>query len=588
MLKDLLQSKESRNQEKVEKHLEAGILQLKQKMYNGAMVEFGKAMDLDFENVYPRLLKELESAAAGGEMEAALAVGLNMLKYKKDNHELANKLGNFARKNNDIKQAKALYQTALKINKKYTLAFYNLAAVEAKTEFYDDQAVSAVSQFKDIKGYILPGYYNASDPVESLTEQAKSSKLDQAKKKIRAIMAQRNKAQEDGNTTLVQSFEIKIEKLKKGATKITIDDICNEFNKLIAEEKEGYQHSYNLAIYALSNGKPEIGIEAINNFDEKEVPTRGLLLAIATDLKGERQEAIDKIVHYLGENELNRYYNVNLGLIYRKSKNSFLATKYLLKTAELLRHSDGLYNMHELLKEADQQYVNGNLKKALKFYRIASSEVLEPLLYIKMGSIYQEQSMIPEAIEAYQGALRIDPGSKKALADLQSIHDKFVLDGDKLMEEKKYNPAVEQYEKALDLFRLPETLKKAAKAYRQLNSIKKSNELLEECERQINAEKDKEQEKLRTALVIKAKMMIKNQKYQAAIEILEAAFKMKLDKNVYAQLATLVKRFKGQDSLAGLEKRWNDMLIAEERKEAERKEKELKLLEEEKALEQEK
>ncbi len=587
MLKELLQSKESRIQDKVEGHLTAGIQQLKQKMFNGAMVEFGKAMELDFEGVYPKLLQELESAAAGGELDAALAVGLNMLKHKKDDYELANKLGNFARKNGDQKQAKALYQSALKINKKFIRAFYNLAAVEAKTEYYDDQAINAVSRFKEVSGYVLPGYYNDVDPVESLIEQAKSSKVNRVKDKIREITARKNQAEQDGNSSMVRSLDLEIEKLKKAASQITADDVCNEFRSLISTGGGGHQHSYNLAIYALNNGKPEIAIEAVKSLDDKEVPTKGLLLAIASDQKGERQEAIDRIVRYLGENELNRYYNVNLGLIYKKSRNSFLSAKYLLKTAELLHQSNGLYNMHALLREADKHYEEGNLKKALKFYRIASSEILDPGLLIKMGNIYLDQSKTAEAIEAFRGALSIDPKSEKARSHLMAIHDQFVLEGDKLMEEKKYNPAVEKYEKALTLFRFPETLKKAAKAYRQLNSIKRSNELLEECENLVNAEKKKEQEKLRTALMIKSKMMIKEQKYQAAMEFLEAAFEMKLDKNVYAQLATLYKRFKGKDSLAGLEKRWNDMMIAEERKVAEQKEKELKLFEEEKAREKE-
>ncbi|MBU3916783.1 hypothetical protein KKA14_14730, partial [bacterium] len=99
MLKSIRQKKENRIQEKMETHLNAGIEQLRKKMYNAALVEFGKAMKLDLESVYPILLKELESAAANGEMDAALAVGLNLLKYKKDDFELANKLGNYARKN---------------------------------------------------------------------------------------------------------------------------------------------------------------------------------------------------------------------------------------------------------------------------------------------------------------------------------------------------------------------------------------------------------------------------------------------------------------------------------------------------------
>ena len=49
---------------------------------------------------------------------------------------------------------------------------------------------------------------------------------------------------------------------------------------------------------------------------------------------------------------------------------------------------------------------------------------------------------------------------------------------------------------------------------------------------------------------------------------------MKVDKKVYQQLALLYKRFKGKDSLAGLEKRWSDMVIQQERMEAIAKEKE--------------
>ncbi len=574
MLKDILQSKESKIQEKIEAHLKKGVEQLKQKMYNGAMVEFGKAMELDFESVYPKLLKELENAASGGELEAALAVGLNMLKHKKDDFKLANKLGNYARRNKDFKQAKALYQTALKIKKNYSLAFYNLAAAEIKAELYDDMAVNAVNQFKTVQGYILPGYVNDENPVELLSENAKKTKLKLVNEKIRKLTHKRNQENESGNTSQVRLLDQEMAKLKKATEQVSPQDICMEFKRLSKSDASNRKiHCFNLSVFALENSKSEIAEEALGQLNDKEFPTKGLLQAIALDQKGKREEAIDQLVQFLGENELNRYYNVNLGLIYRKSKNNFLASKYLIKTAELLKKSNGLYNMHELIKEADQNYEQGNMKKALEFYRIVSSEILEPNIWLKMGLIHKEQEQLEEAIKAFKEVLRLDPDSAEGKSQLQEMHDSFISNGDALMEKKKINPAVEQYEKALSVFRLPETLKKASSGYRQLNSIKRSNQLLEECESMLNAEKEKEQEKLRTALIIKAKMMLKQQKYQVAIEFLETAFAMKLDKNIYAQLTMLYKKFKGQDSLSGLEKRWNDMIIAKERAETEAREK---------------
>ncbi len=588
MLKDLLASKEAKMQEKIEAHLATGIQQLKQKMFNGAMVEFGKAMDLDFEAVYPKLLVELESAAAGGELEAALAVGLNMLKYKKDDFELANKLGNFARKNGDVKQATSLYKTALKINKKFTIAFYNLAAAEAKTELYDDMAANAVSQFKNQIDYILPEYHNNTDPVEELSDKVSASKHVRVKQEIQKITEQRNQAYDEGNLNEVRVLEQKIKALEQTSDKVTPTDICNEFKGLISKDPDNSTyHAFNMAIYALRNKLPDFVFEADQHYDEKAVPTKGLLKALALEQKGKQQEAIDAIVNELGSNELNRYLNVNLGILYKRAKNSFLSTKYLIKTADLLNQSDGLYNMYELLNSADKAYEQGQIKKALKFYKIASSEVLDPAIWNKIGSIFIEKEQIDNAIESFKKALEISPDNQSALNELQSLHDNFVTEGDKLMEEKKYSPAVEKYEKALSLFRVPETLKKAATAYRQLNAIKQSNQLLEECEQLEIKQKGEEQEKLRTALIIKSKLMMKEKKYQQAIEFLDTAFALKLDKNVYAQLAALIKRFKGKDSLAGLEKRWNDMVIAKEREEAAAREKERLRQEETAATEEE-
>lgn len=575
MLKSIRQKKENRIQEKMETHLNAGIEQLRKKMYNAALVEFGKAMKLDLESVYPILLKELESAAANGEMDAALAVGLNLLKYKKDDFELANKLGNYARKNKGYNQAKALYKTALKINKNFKLAFYNLAATDTKVELYDESVIDAISRFKDIKGYILPGYTNNANPIEQLTENAIKRKRLVVKERIQDLTSRRDKEMETGNSRQAHYYESEIEKLKKTAEKVTADDICPEFKRLISADPENSEsHCFNLSVYALENNKPNIAEEALRELDDKKIPTKGLLQAIVLDQKGQRDEAIDTLMAYLGKNEFNRYYNANLGLIYRKSKNQFLAVKYLIKTAELLNKSDGIYDMRELLKEADQSFKQGDLKKALKFYRIVISEIKDPNIWLKMGMIHKEGKLNDEAVVSFKEALQIDPNLEEGLNQLQQIHDYYVSNGDSLILEKKYHPAVEQFEKALGVIRTLETLEKTAQGYRLLSNIKMSNQLLEECENIVNSEKVRGEERLRQALTIKAKMLMKKQQYQKAIEVLESVFDLKIDKNIYAQLTTLYKKFKGKDSLLGLEKRWNDMLIKKEREEIEAKQKE--------------
>jgi len=223
--------------------------------------------------------------------------------------------------------------------------------------------------------------------------------------------------------------------------------------------------------------------------------------------------------------------------------------------------------MRQLMQEADMSFEQDNFKKALNFYLIAVTEKPDSEIWNKIGIIYRNLKQIDDAINTFRDVLKKDPGSETANQQLKQIHDYYIDTGDELFSANKYKPAVEYFDKAISIMRLPDSLKKAAQAYRQLNDIKKEKQLLEEAENILNAEKEREQERLRQALIIKGKGLLRKSQYQKAIEIIEAAFVMKADKDVYLQLAVLYKKFKGKDSLAGLEKRWSDMVVQKERQE---------------------
>ena len=156
MLKGLFQSKEDKLRARIDEHLAEGMKLLSEKFYNGAMIEFDKAMELSPEMVYPRLVEELSNAAASGDLQSALSIGLNLIKERNDDYELANKLGNYARELGDYKQAEGLYKTALKYKKDYAKAFYNLAACQARVNIYDEAVGSAIAKFDKVSDYVLP------------------------------------------------------------------------------------------------------------------------------------------------------------------------------------------------------------------------------------------------------------------------------------------------------------------------------------------------------------------------------------------------------------------------------------------------
>jgi len=566
MLKGLFQSKEDKIREKVAEHIADGMAHLSQKFYNGAMIEFDKAMELNPDKVYPRLVEELSSAAASGDLQSALAIGLNLFKKNNSDYELANKLGNYARELKDYKQANGLYKAALKVNKNYETAFYNLAASQAKVDIFDDAVKSALEKFDSAEGYILPGYIGVDNLIETMTTQVEDQKQIEYKEKTQDLTIERDKLIESGNSVEAKGVDLKIKKLKDNLNKVLDEDLIDAFKKEIAEDPDNNKvHKYNLALFALHSKKPDAALEAVDGLLESEYEAVELIKVIALDQKGFSDEAMRKLVQLLGKNEFNRYHNVNLGLMYRKRKKRFLATKYLVKTASLLEKSSGIYSMRDLLLAADESYEQGNLKKALNYYKIATTEIPTPDIWNKIGSINVEQKKYDEAVEAFRQMSELDPKSKAADSKIKEIHDYYVEKGEILFHDRKFKPSVDYYHKALGVLRLPDTLKQTADVYKQLNNSEKEKELLEEWQKLMDEEKAKEQEEHRQKMIMKGKAFMKQKNYIKAIETFEAILRMKVDRQIFMQLAALYKGLKKNNDLLDLEQRFENMVLHEEK-----------------------
>ncbi len=406
MLKNLFQSREDKIRARVEKHIAEGMNHLSRKFYNGAMIELNKAMELDPGGAYPRLTKELESSAASGDLESALAIGLNLIKENNGDYKLANKLGNYARELKDYKQANGLYKTALKMNKGFRTAFYNLAASQAKVDIFDDSIRSALAQFDDVKDYVLPDYLGDANIMEQFTTKIEEEKQLAMKDALQGFVLEKEQIMEAGKADEAQRIEIEINKLKETNIEVSFDDMRQMFRNKIEEDPPNAEiHRFNLGVYALANKKTDVALEAIDGLSADAFPTIELLQAIALEQRGNLNEAIDKLVRLLGKNEFNRYNNVNLGIMYRKAQKEFLSIKYLIKTAYLLNKSGGLYSMKELLRAANEAFEQGQLKKALNFFCIAATEIPDPDIWYKIGMIYIERKKNEEAVEAFRRSL---------------------------------------------------------------------------------------------------------------------------------------------------------------------------------------
>jgi tetratricopeptide (TPR) repeat protein len=565
MLFGLLKSQEERLQERIEKRIRKGLQHLGNKFFNKAMIEFDKAMELDKKMVYPRLVKELDNVVNSGQTEAALAIGLNLLKVNHEDYKLANKLGNFAREIGDFRQASDLYKTALRVNKNYETAFYNLAATMAKVPIYDEAVKNTISIFDKYKGYIFPEYLGDPNILEYMSKEIPTKKAERLRSEIETLEVQQDDLTNRGEPSEVNEIRSQIKELKGSLGKVTPEDFVREFEAKISEDPTNKDHVYNLGLYCVSHNLPQKALDTFKKLSPKEYSRLELLQAIAYAELGKINGAIKIVTRLLGENEFNRYNNVNIGIMYKKLGKRFQATKYLIKTACLLDKSGGIYSMTELVNLAYEKYKEGNLKSALGYFEIASSENPEPDVWKMIGTIYIETKKYDDAVHAFKKMLELDPKADMANEKLREIHDYYCGMAVQLINENKYNPAASYYEKALSVLRVPETIKAAAEVHRILNNNARESELMKELFQLQEEQKNKATEAKRQKYITTGKKFLKAKNYAKATEALENAFRMKVDKSLFLQLSAIYKGLKKHDELYSLAARWKKMLEHEEK-----------------------
>jgi tetratricopeptide (TPR) repeat protein len=571
MLKSFKLSRLHKAHQKTDEIIKKGLTLLDGKLYKQAMIEFQNAFEQEPTYATTRLQKQFDEAVSVSDYEAALSIGLVLIKVNKEDPELANTLGNCARHQKNYKQANNLYRHALKIKKNYVEAFYNLAASMGKIDKYDNEVRESLKVFEKINDYILPEYVGDNDIINTITAE-QSEKNRQIRADQMAEMEQAIEQKEAaGELHDADKLRFEFNKLKNKKDEPTHEQICDHFRKMIKDleedvsdaGKEDYNNAiYNFGIYALSRKDPDTALEAFENMRAQKIKYKylNMFIAIAKTYLGDVKGAIDIFVEGLGTEQNNRFFNVNLGLMYRKAGNRLLSTKYLTIGASLLEKSDGLYHLSDLSRIADENLESGNLKKALKLYRIIVEETDDANIWSSIGEIYMSQEKYEDAIQCYREILRIDPKSKHAELQLKEIHDIYRIRGEAFYRDSKFKAAATLYERALRVLRDHDTIREAIAVYKLMKNHPKIEELTAELEEIQVRMKEEENEKRRQEHIRNGKQSLKRKDYKLAIESFESAFRMKLDKDVFVYLATIYKALRRNEEMQILLERWNKMV----------------------------
>ena len=565
----LTKIRKARNRKQAEVIVKKGLNYLEDNFQHKAMYEFQKASELDAEIVSEYLSDRLEKSLKKNLYETALSIGSIIMKIKDRDFELANKLGNCARKLKRYKQANNLYRQALRFNRKYTIALYNLAASMGRIHHYDNDVKLLVDRFDKTEELVLPRYRIAPDFIDRTIVRIKKEKT----------------AELEGSEVVTDQIDSEVEesdllalKTKKGKKELLepkYSEVCGSIRRLIelaskdlsteSRIAEFENYIFNLGLYALSKKDAGLAQKCFLQLKKRKskIEYLDMLMTLAISVEDPSDEVMESMMKLLAEDKSNRYLNVNLGLLYKRQRNNLLSYKYLAMGALLLDQTNNVYCRNELLEMADKEIEIGNLKKAHKIYEMVNHEIENVHVKSNIGQILIYQNQYSAAIPIYKRILELDPKFDQANQKLDEIHDHYLKEGEEMFYVRKFSNSVKFYEKALSARRLPETIKITANVYHQLMDFKAEKALLGEYRELKCQQKKKDKEKLRLDYVQKGKEHLLNKKFDEAVEFFEKAFSMKVDKDVFVYLAHILKTQKRTQELKYLMDRWKKMLQTE-------------------------
>ncbi|MCG8333496.1 MAG: hypothetical protein MJE63_03200 [Proteobacteria bacterium] len=553
-----------------ESFYQEGMNLVRGSLYKQATDVFLQALKENYDEVSLSLTREFNSYYKSSQFEAAASIGEALRAGSHQDAGLLVGIGNCYRQLESYQKANDLYREALRVDKASKLALCNLAASLAKVDKYDLDIKKTLDRFKSIEKHVLPPYLNDPDIVDKITAE-----LDEERKHkmnlVESLQTQKSKEQKVGNTEAAKKIVEKIENEEKQLASSYYQAICKRLRKAIkknwakqtiAESKANLQENlFNLGLYALSQGDLELASDSFNKLESEKcaIENLDLMLAITLELKGYKNQAIDKLIEMLKENPNNRYAVVNLGLMYKRRGNTLLSMRYLLSASELLEQSGGLYNISDIEVRADEYFDDDNPEDAFSLYNVVINESPNAHAWNRIGEIHIQREEYVDATMAFHESLDIDPENSVANQKLMQIHDLYALKGDTQFRNGFDKEATTMYQNALEIHKSVEVMNKAIKAYKRMNDFAQVNYLKSEIKTLKQKQNEESLEKKRLTLIKEGKLLMKEKKFDKAIKQLESAFAIKPDKDTFLLLAYILKALKHGRKLSSLVQQWRQI-----------------------------
>ncbi len=555
-----------------------------------AVKELQSAIKIERESVLEMLGEQFGDYYEEGKTLEALTMGTVLIKYKTRDSELANRMGNIHRKLGESKKANDYYKKALALNKKDDIPLYNLAASMARVPGFDDTLKKLLKTYVRYNAYLIPRSTYPRDPgiINHLTEMLNMKQFFGKVERLQELILKKTLKQEEPD---FEKMNLLVDLIKDKVNAQIEHDVQHpnvlrllraamkqDWQSIPAGEKDQFMWNIlNLGLFIFiknslidENGRIkldpafqpqdlDLAVDSFFRLKAERYSYRylNMIVALSHTLSGNFGQAVDEIKDLLKDDPHDRYLNINLGLLYHQQGNQLLSLVYLIKGAHAINDLGGACHLVDVLEKAGEFYRENNFKRALKLYQVAALETDRVDILGKIGDILISLHRFNEAIQPFKDMMRLDPDSQVAIEKLKEIQDHYCFLADEFYDVGEYVKASEHYERALEIDRSPEILKKAAKSYKLQGDHKKEFALEEEFRYEEGQEKAKDQETVRKQLVTNGLKQMKKENFQKAIDNFKEAFKLRVDKDVFMYLSYLYKKFNQKRALQDLIVEWN-------------------------------
>ena len=588
MIKGIIKKRQEQGRE----HFQKAMRFFENSAYQQASLEFKNAFKKDKALILV-LRKKIIIRYDREAYQEALVLGRYVLNVRKDDFELANMLGNCDRKIGNIQQSMQYYKYALNKNKSYKIALYNMAAAMGEVDLYDENIKKAIDAYCNFKSFLVPDldYQNNPKVLDYLTTAVKQKKYFSEIENLQEGIFENELKHDDKMVEEIQKAAISMkQKFKKeisfhthdqSTRQILKDAIKQNWNTLsLNETHEIFWDIFNLGMEVISqkkvlekkevyfpvdlNAKVDLQL-AKDCFEQlKKESCRFKYLDMTESLIGFIEKDTDKSLNLMltlleGEKD-NRYYNINLGLMYKMLGKSLLAYKYLARGAKRLIELEGNYKLSDIISLADRRVQKGDFDEALKLYQLASLETENIRVLEKLGDVLLDLEKFDDAVTVFNEILRIDPNDQTARQSIKKASGKLLKSADQLFSVKQYSKALRFYQTVLNVEISIEVLGKAVDTAKRNGKKELASELEKKHLGLLQQQKVEEMKKSAQKYLTLGKKYLSEKKYLEAIENFNEAFRLHADKSTYSILVFLYQKLNYKTALNALKLKWENIV----------------------------